>query len=79
MVKKFKTTIMIKKGIKENLERNNVDIERYVKLEAISRMTNEICDFIDLIHNDVIFDKGFERYEATLILATKDKEEEENA
>jgi len=75
-VKRFRTTIMMKKDIKANLEKNNVDIEKYVKLEAISRMTNEICDFIDLNHNDVIFDNGFERYEATLILATKDKEEE---
>lgn len=80
MVKRLRTTIMLRKEEKETLEKNGVDIDKYVKLETIERMRNEICDFIDINKNDVIFDNGFLRYEATIILAhaiDKEKEEEQ--
>ena len=48
MVKRLRTTIMLRKEGKETLEKNGVDIDKYVKLETIERMRNEICDFIDI-------------------------------
>lgn len=69
MVKKFKTQIMLNHKDIEHLERKNIDPLDYVKAEAVFRFVDEIKEFVEIQENDVVFDKDFVRYGATLILA----------
>lgn len=77
-VKRYKTTIMVSDKNKELMDQKGIDVKEYVKLEAIQRMSQEIAEFITLNENHVVFDNGFYRYEASIILARKDEEEKED-
>lgn len=79
MVKRLRTTVMLNDEDIKALKKHNIEPAEYAKREAIDRMTNDISEFMEINHNNVVFDKGFQRFEVTLILATgMDKEEDKN-
>lgn len=77
-VKRYKTNILISEKQKEVIESKGINVDDYVKYEAIQRMIPEIAEFIQLNKNHVVFDNGFYRYEASIILAQKNNDEKED-
>ncbi len=78
MVKRLRTTIMLNDEDIKTLEKHGIDPKEYAKKEAIDRMSNDISEFMEVNHNNVVFDKGFQRFEVTLILAAGMNKEEED-